>query len=112
MQEFTRWFLGKELYDGWKWLWGVPPSPPTTIKTNDETILEDITRSLEVVRSIIIKIQGTVEQVRVLKQATEDKYKQRQQAHQELIGMSLESKRRGNIFEVNYCPGLSDPKIS
>jgi hypothetical protein len=105
MQEFTRWLLGKELYEGWKWLWGVPHSPPATVKTKDETILEDIARSLEVVRAIIVKIQGTVEQVRVLKQATEDKYKQRQQAHQELIGMSLESKRQGDIFEARSAMG-------
>lgn len=104
MQDFTHWFLGKELYDGWNWLWG-PPSPPKPVKTNDEIILEEITRSLEVVRGIVNKIQGTVEQVRVLKKANEDKYKFRQQAHQERVGMSLESKRQGNIFEARSAMG-------
>jgi hypothetical protein len=105
MQDFTRWFLGKELYEGWKWLWGLPPSPPANVKTNDEIILEEITRSLEIVRAIVIKIHGTVEQVRTLKKANEEKYKLRQQAHQELIGMSLESKRQGNIFEARSAMG-------
>lgn len=104
MQDFTRWFLGKELYDGWNWLWG-SPSPPKPVNTNNEIILEEITRSLEIVREIVNKIQSTVEQVRVLKKANEDKYKFRQQAHQELIDVSLESKRQGNIFEARSAMG-------
>jgi hypothetical protein len=105
MQDFTRWFLGKELYEGWKWLWGVPPSPPANVKTNDEIILEEITRSLAEARASLIKLQSLVEQARLLKNTDEDTYNRRQQTHQELIGMSLASKRQGNIFEARSSMG-------
>jgi hypothetical protein len=110
MKGLVIWLLGDELgkltINSFKWLLEVPPDrSPSKGKTNDEIILEEITRSLEIVRAIVIKIKGTVEQVRTLKKANEDKYKLRQQAHQELIGMSLESKRQGNIFEARSAMG-------
>jgi hypothetical protein len=110
MKGLVTWLLGDELgkltINSFKWLLEVPPErSPSKGKTNDEIILEEITRSLEIVRAIVIKIKGTVEQVRALKKANEDKYKLRQQAHQELIGMSLESKRQGNIFEARSAMG-------
>jgi hypothetical protein len=110
MKGLVTWLLGDELgkltINSFKWLLEVPPDrSPNKGKTSDEIILEEITRSLEIVRAIVIKIKGTVEQVRALKKANEDKYKLRQQAHQELIGMSLESKRQGNIFEARSAMG-------
>jgi hypothetical protein len=110
MKYLVTWLLGDELgkltINSFKWLLEVPPDrSPSKGRTSDEIILEEITRSLEIVRAIVIKIHGTVEQVRTLKKANEDKYKLRQQAHQELIGMSLESKRQGNIFEARSAMG-------
>jgi phage shock protein A len=105
MEDFTRWFLGQELYEGWKWLWGVPPSSSTTVKPNDEIILEEITRSLSEARASLIKLQSLVDRARLLTSADEDIYNRRQQAHQEFIGMSLESKRQGNIFEARSAMG-------
>jgi hypothetical protein len=102
MQDFYEWLLGQELYNASKWLFGVPPSPSEPATTNkDETILAEIARSLAEARASLIQLQDLVERARLLTRADEDKYHHRQQAHQDFIGMSLESKRHGNIVEAH-----------
>jgi hypothetical protein len=101
MQNFYEWLLGEELYKASKWLFGVPPSPSEPATTNkDETILAEIAQSLAEARASLIQLQGLVERARLLTRADEDKYHHRQQAHQDFIGISLESKRHGNIVEA------------
>jgi hypothetical protein len=100
MQNFTRWFLGKELYDGWKWLWGVPSSPPVNVKTSDEIILEEITQSLKVVRIQVKETQKIVDGVRHDTQEHERQYNLRQQYYQELINKVSASKQDSSLIEV------------
>ena len=103
MEDFTRFFMGEALgnltVNGWKWLWGMSPShSPATAKTSDDIILEEITRSLVEVRSIIVKIQSAVDRVRLVTQEIEDQYHLKRQHQKELVEISLESDRKGNIL--------------
>ena len=103
MEDFTRFFMGEALenltVNGWKWLWGMSPSHfSEAAKTSDDIILEEITRSLVEVRSIIVKIQGAVEGVRLVTQEIEAQYHLKGEYQKELIEISLESDRKGDIL--------------
>ena len=103
MEDFTRFFMGEALenltVNGWKWLWGMSPSHfSEAAKTSDDIILEEITRSLVEVRSIIVKIQGAVGGVRLVTQEIEAQYHLKGEYQKELIEISLESDRKGDIL--------------
>lgn len=111
MEDFTRYFMGEPLgnltINGWKWLWGMPSRSPETTKTSDDLILEDITRSLAEMRSKLDEIQGIVERVRLVAQEIQHQYHLKCERYQELIGISLESNRQGNILAARSAMAQS-----
>jgi hypothetical protein len=105
MKDLTRWFMGEDLgnvtINGWNWLWGMPPSgSPEAAKTSDDLILEDISRSLEEVRSIVIQIQHTVDRVKLETKEIQHQYRLQSRQRDVLKTMFLEFKRQGNVFEA------------
>ena len=105
MKDLTRWFMGEDLgnltINGWQWLWGMPPSGSSaTAKTSDRPILEDIARSLEEVRAIVLQIRGAVERVMLDTTEIQQQHDLKCKRHDELIGMSLTFDRHGKILEA------------
>lgn len=105
MKDLTRWFMGEDLgnltINGWQWLWGMPPSGSSaTAKTSDDLILEDIARSLEEVRAIVLQIRGAVERVMLDTKEIQHQHDLKCKRHDELIAISLTFDRQGNIVEA------------
>lgn len=105
MEDFTRYFMGETLgnlsINSWKWLWGMPPShSPATTTTNDDIILENLTRSIAQVQLKVMDIQNTVDRVRLSNRAIEHQYQLKCRSHRELIKISFEFKSQGNIVEA------------
>lgn len=105
MKDLTRWFMGENLgnmtINGWQWLWGMPPNGSSvTAKTSDDPILEDVARSLEEVRAIVLQIRGAVERVMLDTDEIQHQYDLKCKRYDELIAMSLTFDRQGNIVEA------------
>lgn len=111
MEDLTRYFMGEPLgnltINGWKWLWGMPSRSSETVKTSDDLIFEEITRSLAEMRSKLDEIQGIVERVRLVSQEIQHQYHLKCKRHQELIEISLESNRQGNILAARSAMAQS-----
>lgn len=105
MKDLTRWFMGEELGNltitAWQWLWGMPPhGSSANAKTNDDLMLEDIARSLEEVRAIVLQIRGAVERVMLDTEEIQQQHALKCKRYDELIGMSLTFDRQGKILEA------------